>query len=199
MDTNFFDSSLFSYLFLPLLIFFARICDVTLATMRIIFTSKGKRNIAPILGFFEVLIWITAVSKIMQNSTDYINYFAYAAGFATGTFVGMMIEERLAVGIQLIRVITHQQGEELVKILNEKGFGATIVEAHGAREKVHLIYTVIQRNDIDKVVALINSLNPRAFFSIEDIRSTREGVFPPRKINGPFSFSHVIRRWRKGK
>ena len=111
----------------------------------------------------------------------------------------MMIEERLAVGIQLIRVITHQKGEELVHILNERGFGATIVEARGAREKVHLIYTIVQRNDLGKVVEIINSLNPKAFFSIEDVRSTREGVFPPRKSNGPFRFSHVIRRWRGGK
>ena len=111
----------------------------------------------------------------------------------------MMIEERLAVGIQLIRVITHQKGEELVKVLNESGFGATIIEAHGAREKVHLIYTIVQRNDIAKVIGLINTLNPKAFFSIEDIRATREGVFPPRKVNRTFPFHHVIRRWRKGK
>ena len=199
MDTNFFDSNLFSYLFLPLLIFIARICDVSLGTMRIIFTSKGKRNIAPILGFFEVLIWITAVSKIMQNIDNYFNYIAYAGGFAMGNLIGMIIEERLAVGIQLIRVITHQKGPELVHVLNEKGFGATIVEAHGAREKVHLIYTVVQRNDLGKVVEIINSLNPKAFFSIEDVRSTREGVFPPKKSNGAFPFSHVQRRWRGGK
>ncbi len=199
MDTNFFDSNLFSYLFLPLLIFIARICDVTLGTMRIIFTSKGKRNIAPVLGFFEVLIWITAVSKIMQNIDNYFNYVAYAGGFAMGNLIGMIIEERLAVGIQLIRVITHQKGTELVHELNERGFGATIVEAHGAREKVHLIYTVVQRNDLGQVVKIINSINPKAFFTIEDVRSTREGVFPPRKSNGAFPFSNVIRRWRGGK
>ena len=199
MDTNFFDSNLFSYLFLPLLIFIARICDVTLGTMRIIFTSKGKKNIAPVLGFFEVLIWITAVSKIMQNIDNYFNYIAYAGGFAMGNLIGMIIEERLAVGIQLIRVITHQKGAELVHILNESGFGATIVEAHGAREKVHLIYTIVQRNDLGKVVEIINNLNPKAFFSIEDVRSTREGVFPPKKGNGAFSFSNVIKKWRGGK
>ena len=199
MDTAFFDSSLFSYVFLPLLIFIARICDVALGTMRIIFTSKGKKNIAPILGFFEVLIWITAVSKIMQNIDNYFNYIAYAGGFAMGNLVGMIIEERLAVGIQLIRIITHQRGAELVQLLNESGYGATIVEAHGAREKVHLIYTIVQRNDLGRVVEIINRLNPKAFFSVEDVRSTSEGVFPPKKINGTFPFSNVLRRWRGGK
>jgi uncharacterized protein YebE (UPF0316 family) len=104
METSFFNSNLFGYLILPLLIFFARICDVSIGTMRIIFVSKGKKNIAPLLGFFEVLIWIIVISKIMQNLNNYVNYVAYAAGFATGNLVGMIIEEKLAVGVQMIRV-----------------------------------------------------------------------------------------------
>ena len=199
METTFFNSDLFSYLILPLLIFVARICDVSLGTMRIIFTSKGKRNIAPFLGFFEVLIWITAISRIMQNMDNYLNYIAYAGGFATGNFIGMLIEERLAVGIQLVRIITHQKGNELVHVLNERGFGATIVEAHGAREKVHLIYSIVQRNDLGNVVSIINSFDPKVFYSVEDVRATSEGVFPPKKNNGLFPFSGVIRRWRGGK
>lgn len=199
METTFFNTDLFSYLILPLLIFVARICDVSLGTMRIIFTSKGKRNIAPFLGFFEVLIWITAISRIMQNMDNYLNYIAYAGGFATGNFVGMLIEERLAVGIQLVRIITHQKGNELVHVLNESGYGATIVEAHGAREKVHLIYSIVQRNDLGNVVSIINNFDPKVFYSVEDVRATSEGVFPPRKSNGMFPFSGVIRRWRDGK
>ena len=199
MESHFFNSDLFSYLVLPLLIFIARICDVSLGTMRIIFTSKGKRNIAPFLGFFEVLIWITAISRIMQNMDNYLNYIAYAGGFATGNFVGMLIEERLAVGIQLVRVITHQKGEELVHILNEKGFGATIVEARGAREKVHLIYSIVQRNNLHNVVTIINNFDPKVFYSVEDVRATNEGVFPPKNSNGVFPFTRVLRRWRGGK
>jgi uncharacterized protein YebE (UPF0316 family) len=199
METPFVDSNLFSYGILPFLIFLARICDVSIGTMRIIFVSKGKRNIAPFLGFFEVLIWIIAISKIMQNLDNYVNYIAYAAGFATGNFVGMVIEERLAVGIQMIRVITHEKGLDLVQTLNSNGFGATCVEAHGAKEKVHLIYAIIQRNDLKKVVEIINNFNPKAFYSIEDIRSTNEGIFPPKKPNTSFPFSYIIRRWRSGK
>jgi uncharacterized protein YebE (UPF0316 family) len=199
METSFFDSTFFSYGILPLLIFLARICDVSIGTMRIIFVSKGKRNIAPFLGFFEVLIWIIAISKIMQNLDNYVNYIAYAAGFATGNFVGMLIEERLAVGVQMIRVITHQGGLDLVQTLNSKGFGATCVEARGAIDKVHLIYTIVQRNDLKNALDIINRFNPKAFYSIEDIRSTNEGIFPPKKPNSAFPFSIVIRRWRGGK
>lgn len=199
METAFFDSDLYSYVILPLLIFCARICDVSIGTMRIIFVSKGKRNIAPLLGFFEVLIWIIVVSRVMQNLDNYVNYIAYAAGFATGNFVGMLIEERLAVGVQLIRVITHQQGPELIHLLNSSGFGATMVEAHGAREKVSLIYTIVPRHELSIAVGIINGFNPKAFYSIEDVRTTSEGIFPPKKANSSSPLINVFRRWRGGK
>ncbi|MEI6050280.1 MAG: DUF2179 domain-containing protein [Bacteroidota bacterium] len=199
MDSSFFDSDLFSYALMPLLIFLARICDVSIGTMRIIFVSKGKRNIAPILGFFEVLIWITAISKIMQNLDNYINYIAYAAGFATGNYVGMILEEKLAMGIQMIRVFAHERGTELVQSLNLNGYGATVVEAHGAREKVHLIYTIVQRNELANVLDVINRFNPKAFYTIEDIKAVNEGIFAPKRPNTIFPFSNVLRQWRKGK
>jgi uncharacterized protein YebE (UPF0316 family) len=199
METSFFDSELFSYVLMPLLIFLARICDVSIGTMRIIFVSKGKKYIAPILGFFEVLIWITAISKIMQNLDNYINYVAYAAGFATGNFVGMIIEEKLAMGFQMIRVFTYQNGPDLVQNLNSGGFGATSVEAQGAKDKVYLIYTIVQRTELDRVLNIIDQFNPKAFYTIEDVRAVNEGIFPPRKRNSIFPFTNIIREWRKGK
>ena len=199
METSFFNSDLFSYVVMPFLIFLARICDVSIGTMRIIFVSKGNRNIAPVLGFFEVLIWITAITKIMQNLDNYINYVAYAAGFATGNFVGMIIEEKLAVGILMIRVFAHDRGTELVQKLNSNGFGATTVEAHGAKEKVHLVYTIVHRNELESVIDLIEEFNPKAFFTIEDIKSVNEGIFHPRKQTSVFNFANILRDWRKGK
>ncbi len=197
--TTFIDSDLFSYVLLPILIFMARICDVSIGTMRIIFVSKGKRNIAPILGFFEVLIWITAISKIMQNLDNYINYIAYAAGFATGNFIGMIIEEKLAMGFLMIRVFAHERGPELVNTLNMSGYGATVVDAHGARAKVHLIYTIVHRNELDQVLDVINNFNPKAFYTIEDVKSVNEGIFSPRKHYSILPFNNVLREWRKGK
>jgi uncharacterized protein YebE (UPF0316 family) len=199
METTFFDSSLFSYVFMPVLIFLARICDVSIGTLRIIFVSKGKRNIAPILGFFEVLIWITAISKIMENLDHYINFVAYAAGFATGNLVGMVIEERLAMGILMIRIFAHERGNELVQSLNAQGFGATVVEAHGAREHIHLIYSIIKRNELAKVLEVITCFSPKAFYTIEDVKAVNEGIFTPRKPNSIFPFSNILRQWRKGK
>ena len=199
MEITFLNSDLFSYVIMPLLIFLARICDVSIGTMRIIFVSKGNRRIAPILGFFEVLIWIIAISKIMQNLDNYVNYVAYAAGFATGNFVGMIIEEKLAMGIQMIRIFVNDKGLELVRILNQNGYGATTVEACGAKEKINIIYSIIHRNELEKVLAVIDAFNPKAFFTIEDVKSANEGIFNPRKKNSIFPFENVLRGWRPGK
>lgn len=198
MPHPFLDSDIFSYLVLPLLIFLARICDVSIGTLRIIFVSKGKRNIAPVLGFFEVLIWITAISKIMQNLDNYVNYVAYAAGFATGNYIGMIIEEKLAMGILMIRVFVNEGGAELVNKLNTGGFGATVVEGHGARNSVNLIYTIVPRNKLDDVISVINNFNSKAFYTVEDIKSVNEGIFSSRKSD-LFSFGSILREWRKGK
>lgn len=199
MENSFLTSDFFGYAVLPFLIFVARICDVSLGTMRIIFVSKGKKNIAPIVGFFEVLIWIIAISRIMQNHNNFVNYFAYAAGFATGNYFGIIIEEKLAMGFQMIRVFTGDKGQELVKSLNCKGFGATSVEAHGAKEKVYLIYSIVHRNEMAAVMNIINDFNPKAFFTIEDIRAAREGIFNPKKHTTAFMFSNILKQWRKGK
>ncbi len=199
METSFYNSEIFEYAVMPFLIFLARICDVSIGTMRIIFVSKGNRKVAPVLGFFEVLIWIIAISKIMQNLDNYVNYIAYAAGFATGNFVGMIIEERLAMGIQMVRVFVGENGMELVRSLNANGFGATTIEAHGAKEKIDIVYSIVHRNELKEVLNIITAFNPRAFFTIEDIKSAKEGIFNPRKKSQIFPFANVIRDWRPGK
>jgi uncharacterized protein YebE (UPF0316 family) len=199
METTFFNSGFINYALIPFLIFLARICDVSIGTMRIIFVSKGKKNIAPILGFFEVLIWIIAISKIMQNLNNYVNYVAYAAGFATGNLVGMIIEEKLAMGIQMIRIFTTEKGMDLVQLLNSNGFGATTIEAHGSKERIHLVYSIVHRDELPKVLEVIANFNPKAFFTIEDVKAVREGIFNPKKEKSIFPFTNILREWRKGK
>jgi uncharacterized protein YebE (UPF0316 family) len=196
MDILFFESDLYLYLILPLLIFFARIIDVTLGTMRIIFVSKGQRLIAPILGFFEVFIWIIAIGQIMGNINNFACYFGYAAGFAMGNYVGMRLEEHLAMGNILVRVISSKSGDILIKNLNIKGFGATMVEGEGSAGKVQLIYSIVKREDLKDVIAVIEEFNPKAFFTIEDIRKVSSGIFPAKS---PIHKLNPFKRWRKGK
>ncbi len=182
------ESPFFVWIGLPLLVFFARVIDVTLGTLRIIFISRGKKYIAPLLGFVEVFIWIAVVAQIVRGVNDLVTYFAYAAGFAAGNFVGMYIEDRLAIGTQVIRIIVPERAEDLTTNLSAAGYGITRVDAMGANGPVKLIYTVVKRKDISIVLSLIHQTHPHAFLSIEDVRSTQEGVFPIHTKTGDGAF-----------
>lgn len=177
----FLNSDLFRWVILPLLIFTARIIDVTLQTIRIMFVSRGNRILAPLLGFFEVFIWILAIGQIMQNLSNIFCYIAYAGGFASGTWIGIVLEEYLAYGKVVMRIITRAKAEDLIQSLGRKGFGVTSIDAKGRRGQVDVIYTVINRSDISRVVEEIQKYNPKAFYSIEDTRFVSEGVFPASK------------------
>jgi uncharacterized protein YebE (UPF0316 family) len=184
--------TLFEYPYLPFMIFAARICDVTVGTLRIIFVSKGMKSVAPFLGFFEVLIWIVVISKILTNANDWICYIAYASGYATGNYIGMIIEERLAMGIYLVRVFTLNSGTELVKVLNSNGFGATCLKGRGMTSEVDVVETVVSRKNMVTVESLIKSFDKEAFFVVEDVRSTQKGIFPSKNLS-------QMKRWRIGK
>lgn len=163
----FLDSNLYALVILPLFIFLARIIDVSMGTVRVIFISKGFKKYATIIGFFEVLIWLAAINQIMSNLTNYFYYFAYAGGFAMGTLVGMAIEEKISFGKVTLRVITRKDASELLEELRMNKYTVTSLGADG---KVKLILTIINRKDIKKITKIIKKHNPKAFYSIEDVR-----------------------------
>lgn len=177
----FLNSDLFAWVILPILIFIARVIDVTFGTIRIIFISKGEKFLAPLFGFFEIIVWLFAIGQIMQNLTNLTYYFAYAGGFATGNFVGMFIEEKMAMGTLVIQIITKKDSSKLIEALKLKNYGITIVDAQGATGDVKIIFTVIKRKNVGDVVCMIKEFNPKAFFSIEEVRMAREGIFPTSK------------------
>jgi uncharacterized protein YebE (UPF0316 family) len=177
-STDFFESELFRWVILPLLIFIARMCDVTLGTLRNVFISKGMRNIVPFLGFFEVTIWLISIKQIMQHLDNPLCYIAFAGGFAMGTYSGLFVEKRLAIGMQVLRIIIHQNAQPMIDVLQKANFGVTIIDGHGAKGPVKIIFTIIKRKDIDFVRELIHQINPQAFYSIEDVRVASQGVFP---------------------
>ncbi|HAW69634.1 MAG TPA: hypothetical protein DCY84_12530, partial [Firmicutes bacterium] len=177
MDTLL-NSGIFNWVVLPALIFLARVVDVSLGTIRIILVSKGQRFLAPLLGFFEAMIWLVAIGQVMQNLSNALCYLAYGAGFAIGNYVGIVLEERLAMGHSVIRIVTAKETTPLVDKLVEAQYGVTSVEAKGATGDVMLIYTIIKRKDLPEVVRIINEFDKKAFYSIEDARTAKEGVFP---------------------
>ena len=164
----------FTYFILPLMIFFSRIIDVTLDTLRIVFVAKGNKFLAPLLGFFEILIWLIAITKIMQNLDNVACYIAYAAGFATGNYIGLIIEEKLAMGIQMFRIITQKDATPLIEKLINGGYKITSIVADGNKGSVHIIYLVVKRTENKNIISIINHFNPNAFYSIEDVRHVNE-------------------------
>lgn len=156
--------------FVPLFIFAARILDVSMGTLRIMFVSKGMRGKATLLGFLEVLIWIIIVAQIFQNLDNWMNYVAFAGGFATGTFIGMYIEEKMKMGVQIFRIIVNQNSEELIKTLKESDFRVTVVDGDGKYGPVKVIFTVAKRKKWQKLADIVNKCAPNAFYSVEDVK-----------------------------
>jgi uncharacterized protein YebE (UPF0316 family) len=193
------DSSIFAYVVIPILIFSSRIIDVSIGTMRLIFISRGYKLIAACMGFFEVLIWIFAITQVMSNLTNILYYIVYAGGFATGNYVGMLIEERIALGNVLLRVVTRRKLVELADFLNAEQFGFTMIEAEGSQGNVHILFTIMPRQKIDSIVSFIKEHFPNALYTIEDIRFVNEEHMPFKNASLKSKKFRFFRRARKGK
>jgi uncharacterized protein YebE (UPF0316 family) len=178
--SSFFDTWIFLWVILPLLIFCSRAIDVSLGTIRIIFVSKGQRFLASLLGFFEILVWIIAITKIMQNITNFFYYIVYAGGFAAGIYFGILIEERLALGLVSIHVFTSKDANELLKRLRDKNYGVTSRIARGEAGKIEELFIVINRKNLGYVLRILREYDKEAFISVEDVRLVKGGIFPHR-------------------
>jgi uncharacterized protein YebE (UPF0316 family) len=173
----FFDSFWWAWVLLPLLIFFSRILDQTIGTMRLIFVSKGFRHIGPVLGFFEVIIWLLAITQVLKHLYNPVSYIAYGAGFAMGNYLGIRLEEKLSIGNVLIRIIPKRDTTALISHLREEGFGVTAADAEGAMGPVRIVFTIIKRKNAPRVIDIINKYNPHAFYTIEEIKAVKDGYF----------------------
>jgi len=158
-----------------LLIFFARIFDVSLGTIRIVLIARGYRYIAPILGFFEVLIWLAAINIVLSSLQSVASYIIYAAGFAAGNYIGMILETKIAIGFQSIRIITSKKVSALPVVLRDEGFEISLVEGHSAREQILLLYTVVPKKQVNRVLEIVRLFEPNAFITIEDVKSHLSG------------------------
>lgn len=168
-------------------IFLAEVSVVTLGTLRIIFVSRGHKFLAPALGFFEVSIWLLAMSQTMcnlkgepttWNLANWSCFLAFALGFTLGNFLGILIEKTLALGSLKLHIITQQSATSLVQSLRLASFGATIIKGHGASGPVDIIMTVIRRKQLPQVLNIIEEFDPCAFYAVNEVQSTSAGIFP---------------------
>jgi uncharacterized protein YebE (UPF0316 family) len=152
--------------------------DVSLGTLRIIFVSRGKKSVAPFLGFFEVFIWLVVITNIMAHADNLVCYIAYAAGFATGNYVGIRLEEKLAIGMLSVRIfVPDDKAGILNEKLLEKGFGVTLLRASGKVSDTNILHCIIRRKEYDDVVSLVNEIDSGLFYYAEELKHVNNGVF----------------------
>jgi len=175
-------------------IFIARIFDVSIGTIRIVLISRGYRYVAPLFGFVEVLIWLSAISRALASLNSVYSYLIYAAGFAAGNYVGMMLESKIPFGYKSLRVITTREVSALPLMLREEGFGVTISDGMGLKGPVSIIYSLVPKKNLERFLDIVNILEPNAFVTIEEVRAYRPG-FISRK-----TYPAIVERLlRKGK
>lgn len=186
----------YAWVIVPLLIFLARVMDVSLGTLRFIFLSKSYKKIVPFLGFLEVLIWIIAIREVMVNLKNWISLVAYAGGFAMGNYIGMMIEEKLSIGLVMLRVVFRKDPSDFLSFMQNNDYGYTAVEGSGVRDRVKIIFSILNRKELNTVLPILQAYNPNAFYSVESVKLVNEGIFPP---PGKSIFSQLFRKLRKSK
>jgi uncharacterized protein YebE (UPF0316 family) len=166
---------------LPVMVFFAETCVVTLATIRTIFIARGWKTPAATLGFFEVSIWLFAIAQVMQHLSSPGCFLAFAGGFALGNYLGVLIEQKLALGQVVVYVVSHNPESDLTEKLRWAGFGVTALDANGASGSVQAMFTVVPRRELNNVLSIIMRHDPNAFYSVGDLRSAAESVIPSRR------------------
>lgn len=167
---------------LPLVIFIAEMMVVTLATIRIIFVARGKRMLAAILGFFEISIWLFAIGHVMSNLSNPWCTIGFAAGFTLGNYLGITLENKLAIGTLNVRIFARGDAAPLMRQLKDSGFGVTLVQAEGAMGPVQVVTTIIPRRERNRVERLIQRAAPGQFFVVDEVQETVSGIFPRRSV-----------------
>ena len=173
------NSEFIGLVIIPLFIFLARILDVSMGTIRIIFISRGMKYLAAAIGFFEMLIWLFAISRIMFEITNMLNYIAYAGGFAVGTFVGMAIEEILAMGYLSVIITTSKDTAEMVGKLDMAGYKITVVDTQGGTKDRKMIFAIVKRDKLRNIISIIKEIDANVFYAVENIQDMHEIHLPP--------------------
>ena len=162
---------------LTLVIFGLRVFDMSLDTLRVLFVLRGRRPLAWILGFFQSAIWVVAITSVISNLENWWNIIGYAAGFATGNVVGMIIDERLAIGHAHLRIISSRRGAAVAQAIRKAGYAATEISGQGKDGTVAMINSSIRRRDITRVRREVFRIDPAAFITVGEVRPLHRGFW----------------------
>lgn len=169
-----------SNLLIALVIFIARVCDVGLGTIRQVMIIRGRKQVAFLIAFFEALIWVYAVSRVITTVQDPLTSISFALGFASGTFVGMTVEDFLKIGEQVIRIFS-KKGDLVAEKLREKDYRVTVLDGSGRDGIIKLLFVQVKRRKVKNVLSLSREIDPSCFIILDDIRSVHIGHRSPEK------------------
>jgi uncharacterized protein YebE (UPF0316 family) len=188
--------NIFGLVVLPIFIFLARIADVSINTIRIIYVLGGRRMTSTILGFIESLIWLLAIRQIFEHLDNWVAYIAYPGGFASGILVGMLLEERIAYGKVIVRIITRKNIDELRNYLLKKELRFTAINSIGPEGNESVVFTVLEREKLDSLLAQLKLILPTAFYTVEKVNSATENTTGIEVVQrkGVISWLRSIRR-----
>ena len=158
-------------------IFALRIGDMSLDTIRVLFVVRGKKLIVWILGFFQSLVFVVAISSVLTQLDNILNVIGYATGFATGNLVGMLIEQRLAIGHILVTIISSNRGAYIAERLRAGGYAVTEIAGRGRDGTVFELHASVLRRDVPNVETIVLEADPQAFITAEDVRPVRRGFW----------------------
>lgn len=159
------------------LIFLLRVCDMSLDTLRVLVVMRGRKGIAWLLGFAQSMIFVVAITSVLQNLDNPLNLLGYAAGFATGNVVGMLIEERLAIGHTQLSIVSSRFGSAIAEKMRAEGYAVTEIPARGRDGMVSLLSVSVLRKNTERVHKIVNEVDPTAFITAEEVRPVRRGLW----------------------
>ena len=168
-----------STILIGILVFFARVFDVSLGTLRTISIVQGRTKIPFLLGFVEISMWLLVLSTVLNRvmNTPLLGIF-YALGFSTGNVVGILLEKRISFGKSVLHIITPQNGEKMVKIIRESGYAVTTFQGEGKNGPVTELCIICQRKDLGKILRLVQPIEKNVFYFTEQV-SNASKIFRP--------------------
>ncbi len=158
-----------------LFIFCLRLIDVSMGTVRILMAVRGRRLLAGVIGFVEVTIFLVAISQVVTNIGNWWNVIGYAAGFAMGQIIGITIDNRIAIGLAEVNIISMGMGTKIAEALREDGYGATEFLGAGQSMLVDMVRAVVRRKEVPSVIARTTALDDKAFITVQEMQTAYRG------------------------
>ena len=165
-----------------IVIFLSRLIDVSMGTMRTLMVVQGRKWPAAIIGFFEIAIYVVVLGKVVNNLNNPLNLLSYASGYAAGNYVGIIIENKIALGKSSVRVILKsEENDDLISLLRDKGFGVTVVQGKGREGVREILNIIIDRKKILDLQKILSDYDEKAFVTVSSISPLSGGYFAPKK------------------